>query len=214
MSNQDFLKQLSDQLEPVKVQSSPIKLATKCLLLMLILVLILLVFISFRRDLHAQFNDSIFILEILNTLFLTLSSLVIIGWTTNPGRKSEFFYKVLNVINLFLLILLNGYRISMNPIPFFHVNHTMVDFKCFMTVTNFALLFGAILFYVVKKRVVTNALFVGAFIGIASAASGSFAISLHCAVPGFVHISLYHFLLPITVSGVMGALGGKLFLKW
>ena len=210
----NFIDQLAADLKPVKVQNSPALFTTKLLSTSLFIVAVGLAILTCRNDLREQFFNNLFIVEILSTLGLMGSGLLLIAWVTSPGRNHGPIYKVSTVMTFITLLILNCYRLSLSPIAFYQVTPLKADFTCFFMVLLFSVIISTLLFFVVKKRVVTKPATVGALIGLATVASGTLAITFHCPNASVIHVSLYHFIYPMIAGSFVGALAGKWFLRW
>lgn len=214
MNTEDLINQMSSNLKPVRPQSSPSVFSIQFSFFSFLLICLGVLFFHFRSDLLNQLTNQTFILEILFSLSLMASGFLLIAWTTSPGRQHGTLYKIGTSLTFLVLLILNCYRLSLSSIPFYKTPVMMTDLKCFMMVLAYSTMLSFTIFTAVKKRVVTSPTFVGALIGLISAGSGVAAISLHCANTGLIHLSLYHFILPLIVSSSLGGFAGKYFLRW
>lgn len=214
MKTEDLINQLSSNLKPVKAQCSPGLFTLQLFIFSFFFIGFGLAILHLRSDLKNQLADHLFLTEILISIALMVSGGLLIGWTTSPGRHHGVIYKLATFFTFLILLIVNSYRLSLSSIPLSKSPVSILDIKCFITVITYSVTSAIILFLVVKNRVVTSPTSLGAMIGIVSMATGLVAISFHCKNLDFIHISIYHFILPAFISATVGAYTGKHFLRW
>lgn len=210
-NTEDLINELSTDLKAVELQKTPAKFGLIFFSITLLIIMIGLALSSLRNNFNLVFFNHLFMLEIISTLGLLFSGLIIIAWLTSPGRRFGKLYKILTSTAFLFLLILNSYRLSISPMPS-SISHA--DSNCFFVAVFFSLLIASLLFYSVKKRVVINSVIIGMLVGFTSVAGGLLAITLHCPSTDLVHISLYHYFLPMSIGFVAGSLGGKYYLRW
>lgn len=213
MNTDDLIKNLADNLKPVKKQSSPNVFAFKYLIVLFLVIVLSVFFLRIRNDLNLEVGNINFLVDTFLNLLVLLSGIFLTGRFSTAGRNYSNNYKLV-MLFLFIGILgLNAYRLSFSSLSFNSFSVSLFDKRCFVVVMALSLLSTLIMTIAVAKRIVFNAGLVGGIIGMLSFSVGSLVITMHCPITSNEHVGIYHALLPLLTGSLIGYACGKVFLK-
>ncbi len=135
-----------------------------------------------------------------------------LGVASVPGRNDDTrFYSLAIVPFLFSLVTLFCFPLSPSTGKFLSELGGMV---CVKEALLLSLLPSFAIFGVLRRRAVTRPLRAGAFIGVLGIAGAATALTLCCTNSHSWHVAACHFLLPAFFGCIIGALAGRLLLRW
>jgi hypothetical protein len=213
MNSDDLIKNLSNDLKPVKKQSSPNVFAIRCLVFLILITITGIVLLRIRNDLQAELINLSFVIDICFNVFVLLSGIFLTAWFSTAGRIYNKSYKFIMLLLFVSILGFNVYRLSLTTIFYNKFTVNVFDLKCFLVVMALSLLSIFIMIFAVSKRIVFNAGLVGSIIGLLSFSVGSFVIGMHCPLNNEEHVTLYHAIIPMITGAFIGFLSGKVFLK-
>lgn len=213
MNSDDLIKNLANDLKPVKKQSSPNLFAIKCLVCLILIIIAGIISLRIRNDLQEELINLRFVIDICLNLFVLLSGIFITAWFSTAGRIYNKSYKFIMLLLFVSILGFNAYRLSLTTIYLKSFIVNVIDLKCFLVVMALSLLSIFIMTIAVSKRIVFNAGLVGSIIGLLSFSLGSFVIGMHCPLNNEQHVTLYHTIIPMITGTFIGFLIGKIFLK-
>ena len=212
----DLIGQLSSDLKPVRVQASPVLfsawLGTVCFFVSLIGVFVL----SPRSDILASvLNNRFFMGDVIFSLGLLFSSLMLSGWLSSPGRPGGRIYFIACLIFGVLVFASLFVRIFGLTAEQSKAGLDLVTGEnCLFATFAFAFVASMIIGIAVRKRASVRPALTGIAVGCAGLGAGGLAITLHCGSDNGLHIALWHFLLPGVLSALVGYSLGKKILRW
>lgn len=214
MKTDDLISQLSLDLKPVRRPEKPWVFAVKWSVVSLAGVVLLTVFISPRTDLFQALQEIGTILEIVSFSGLLFASLLLVAWTSSPGRPLPVRYSQILLGFLALCGVVNFVRVFGIGPEVLREGLEIIGSRCTLLAVAFGVLSGGFFAFKTRQGASTNPVVSGLLVGLAALGVGGVAITLDCGSDNGMHILLWHFLLPL---GVMTALGfgiSKKFLRW
>lgn len=215
MKNDDLIKQLSDNLQPVKRLPSISVRTMRWLGFVIFWVALGLYLLDLRADWPDKVMDNEFIIEsVLFSLAGLLSSIVAIALSV-PGKTLKSIYGVLGAVSVALwvgLIIWKGFFVSMpevrEQLGFIHGLQI-----CFTSVAGLALVPALFVLYYVRKAASCSPAAVGFFSVLAAASFATLGSRYFCDIDDHAHIFVWHFI-PMMSLAIGGVLIGRSFLKW
>lgn len=213
MSSEDLIKNLANNLKPVKKQSSPNVFAFKYLVVLVLMMIAGVFLLRVRNDFFTEVRNITFLVDTFFNFLVLLSGIFITGWFSTAGRVYNFTYKFVMMALFVAILFFNAYRLSLTTIYFKTLAVNTFDMNCFSIVMALSLISTITMILAVSKRVVLRPGLVGAIIGMLSFSVGSLVIGIHCPISSDEHVTLYHTILPMLSGTFIGFLSGKVFLK-
>lgn len=213
MNSEDLIKQLANDLKPVKKQSSPNIFAFKNLTVLIFLMSAGIGILKIRDGFSTDLYSGSFLMDSVFNVFVLLSGIFMTGWFSTAGRVYKFSYKFFMMAIFLTILTFNAYRLSLTPKFIKSLVLYSFDIKCFSIVMGLSIISTFLMFFAVSKRVVLKPGLVGSIIGMLSFSVGSLVVGLHCPISADEHVTLYHTLLPMFSGTFIGFLSGRIFLK-
>jgi len=214
MKTDELISQLAADLKAVKPPEKPLNFASKWSALVLGLMAVLLLVVKPRADILEALQKTGTLLEIFSFAGLLFTALLMVSWTSTPGRASPVRYSQ-------LLLSFLGFAGAIHFIGIFGISHELMmegidsaGSRCTLASAGFGVLAGALIAYKTRQGASTNPLMSGLLVGIASLGAAGVAITLDCGSENGMHIMLWHFLLPLALMTAAGFALGKKFLRW
>jgi len=215
MNTQEFIEQLSSNLQPVKKLASPIKRYLRWLAASALCVGVALSFLGLRHDFYASLHDPMVLLEIILILSLALLSALgaFILSTPHPNPKKWMRTIPLVALGVWFFILAGDFYFHHSHSIQTHDLHPRIGLDCVGDLLTLALVPGLILLVMIKKAAPTSLGWAG-FLGLLSVASlGALGSQMMCSNNHPAHLFVWHFT-PVIFLGLLGIFLGKKLLHW
>jgi hypothetical protein len=214
MKIDQLVDQLTENLQPVRPVMRPFQLVVLFLFISIFTIGLGLTVFHFRPDVSAQLSRVNYWIDLLLPFVVMIGAFFLIGRLSVPGRRlGDVLPKVWQALFIGLM--------SFEIVRAFWAGRSaeMVGFdpaglKCSILVLLLALVPSAGMAFMVIKRAPTRPLIVGLLVAIAGLGAGEVAIALHCPIDNSIHIALWHFVLPVGVGALFGALVGSRWFRW
>jgi hypothetical protein len=212
-SSELLIEQLSRELKPVKGLSSPLRWSATLLGAALLVILAALFISGPRAGLSETFLDAGFDFNLLCSLALLISSLLLSSLLSRPGARA----KVAGSFALLATLLLLAFNLGAIGTSAFTARAAVDSGNgqaCGLFVVLIAASLGTLFLFRARAGAPTKPWLVGATIGLASFAAGSIGIALHCGNENALHIGLWHVGIPAMIVVGLGAILGQRVLRW
>lgn len=214
MKTEDLINSLAGNAVSKKQLGSPARLAVCIISILFIYAAAVGIALGFRADLIEQLYRPFFLTEILLLLFLIFSSLIAAIFLLFPDiyQKNGAIYLPLYSLCTLILVLLVQVFLPIDPrmlIPMGKV-HSM---ECAICIAAITMIPSALIFAYLRKGASVYPLLSGIYAVLASSGIGCLMLRLAEANDSILHITLWHYI-PTLIFAAVGALIGKIFLKW
>jgi hypothetical protein len=214
MKTDELISKLSGELQAVKTPEKPLRFASKWSAVILGLISVLLLIVKPRADIFEALQRSGTLLEVFTFAGLLFTALLMVSWTSSPGRAGPVRYSQ-------LLLSFLGLAGAIHFLGIFGLSHDLLmagidstGARCTLVAAGFGVLAGALIAYKTRQGASTNPLMSGLLVGLVSLGAAGVGITLDCGSDNGMHIMLWHFLLPLALMTAAGFALGKKFLRW
>ena len=214
MKTDELINQLTSELKPVKPRISPLAFTGVFSLAALIVALLGALAIHFRVDWMDKLHDGLFVFDLMSSLAIVVSSLLVASWLSSPGRGNGGAKQILcfSIVALTLAVSI-GRAVSLDHEAIM-AGLNPVGFKCFVTVLVLSLIpWGALAFFT-SRRAPLRPNIVSISVTLAGLGAGLIGITLHCPVDNGAHIATFHFIMPIIVAFIVALSVLPKKMKW
>ena len=199
MKTSDLIHQLQQDLTPVKPQLTPWKWSLTLFVFINLLALSISTLLGYRNDFMSILWQWPYWPRLILSLFILFFSLNLISLVTNPGRTQEkngtlWLSIFFAIFTLFIFAHIPAMSISSIKLGFHPVG-----IKCAKTVLLASLMMAVVILFFARKRLVLRPYRVSILTALASLGSALFIIDTHCNFDNFVHIGIFHYLLPLLI---------------
>ncbi len=170
-------------------------------------------FLPFRADLMTQLLRPMFVIEILLLGLLIIVSIVAVTISMYPDayqRNSllKLPYFVFGILALFAIFQLAIPQNIQMVIP-----ENEYSMRCTLCIAGIALIPSAIIFTLLRKGASLHASHAGVFAVLIASSIGCLALRLSETNDSLIHLMQWHYL-PTVLFAALGAMIGRLLLKW
>lgn len=171
-------------------------------------------FLHLRPDLLTQLIRPAFALEIILLVLLTVSSSAAAVFSMYPDMHQKHWALNVPYVLFFVLVTFITSQVLM-PLDIRMVipapgGHAM---ECALCIAAVSLVPSALIFGVIRKGASVHPLRAGSFAVLAASSIGCLTLRLAEENDSLVHLTQWHYL-PTLIFGILGALIGKVLLKW
>ena len=214
MKTDDFIKQLSSDVKPVKRLASPGKRFFIWFLASFFSISLGISLMGIRSDFSQALINPRFVLETLAILAIAILAAAGAFMMSVPGMGSRPIIRWLLIIPSIAWLLSLVFRLytiysQANSFAFIFD----YGFGCIRDIFLLGILPGSFLFFMLKAAAPLRLSWTGALATLSAAAIAAVGVQFTCSVDSPVHIFLWH-VLPVIVIGVTGIALGKYLLRW
>jgi hypothetical protein len=214
MKTNDFIKQLSSDVKPVKRLASPGKRFFIWFLASFFSISLGISLMGIRSDFSQALMNPRFVLETLAILAIAILAAAGAFMMSVPGMGSRPIIRWLLIIPSIAWPLSLAYRLytiysQANSFAFIFD----YGFGCIRDIFLLGILPGSFLFFMLKTAAPLRLSWTGALATLSAAAIAAVGVQFTCSADSPVHIFLWH-VLPVIVIGVAGIGLGKHLLRW
>jgi hypothetical protein len=214
MKTDDLISQLTGELKPVRSPENALAFAIKWTAISILFIAVITGLIRARADLTETLQTARTLWEILSFTALLFSALLLVSWTSSPGREVKKIYSQLLFGVLALCALVNFVGLlGLSPELMKEGMHILGS-GCTLTAMAVGIITGALFANKIRQGASLDPLKSGVMIGLASVGAGGVAITLHCGSTNGMHILMWHFLTPFVAMVLLGMLIGNKILRW
>ena len=214
MKTDDLISQLTGDLKPVKSPENAFVFALKWTIASFVLITVVISFLKPRADLLATLQTAGMFGEILSFAALLFASLLLVSWTSSPGRERRAIYSRFLFFVLAICALVNFFGIFGLSPELRAEGMDVLGSGCTLVALTVGILTGAAFAYKVRQGASLNPFKSGLLVGLAALGAGGVAITLHCGNTNGMHILMWHFLVPLVAMVILGIVIGKKILRW
>jgi hypothetical protein len=214
MKTDDLISQLAGELKPVHRPENAFVFALKWTVAAFLIIAAVIGLIKARADLWDTLQAGGSLLEMLTFAALLFSALLLVSWTSSPGRESKkiYSYALLGIFGICTLLNVVGI-FGLSP-EAMSQGVDVLGSACTAVAMAVGLSAGAMFAYKARQGASTSPLKMGAIIGLAALGAGGVAITLHCGSTNGMHILMWHFMVPLAAMLAVGLVVGNKILRW
>ncbi len=208
-----FIKEISDDLKPVKKMQPPEVRAAIWMLVGFSYVAILPMFLHLRYDIDTKTEEPIFILELLIAGLGSITCCLAASYLAVPDSYQKPRIKWFSLAPFLVLTLILALQLIEQSKTNIQINTTSNTYQCFADMFAFAAFPVLAMILLARKGATTNQRWSGAMISL-SAVNFSY-IALRIIEPNDEadHILIWHYM-PMLLMIIIGISLGRKFLKW
>ena len=200
---------------PVRPMQTPAQLALRLGGVLLVYAMAVGAVLGLRPDLAEQLQRPFFLAEILLLLAVIFSSVAAAILLVFPDQYQQAGAVRCPVYSAGAFVLLLLVQLCLPPdarmvIPLGTEAHAM---ECALCIASVAMIPSAWLFFFLRKGASVYPFLSGAYAVLASGGIGCLMLLLAEANDALMHLALWHYI-PTLLFAAIGALTGKIFLKW
>lgn len=214
MKTDDLISQLTGELKPVRRPENAFVFALKWTLAAFFIIAAVFGLIKARADLGDALQKSGTLLEMLAFAALLFTALLLVSWTSSPGRESKkiYSYLMLGIFGVCALLNIVGI-LGLSP-ESISEGIDVLGSACTVVAMVVGLSAGAMFAFKARQGASTSPLKMGAIIGLAALGAGGLAITMHCSSTNGMHILVWHFIVPLVAMVTVGLVVGNKILRW
>lgn len=209
-ANKDLIKQMTDELEPVRAMRPADGLLLVAMALIATVLLVAFVDGLWRDGLTGGASPYFYITNgLLLLLGLASATSVITMATPRVGNRHDgprWAMAMLGVMPAAAMVAL----LSASGGESFADDHAL---QCVSASLLASVASGGVLFAWLKRGAPVSPTAAGLHLGVAAGALGSVAYGLSCTIDGVAHLGLWH-VAPVVITGALGRLLGPRLLRW
>lgn len=210
MQTEQLIHGLSENLQPVRPAGSPVSVFGRWLLAFAIYIAILLTFEGVRPDFISQLGNHVFLMEIVSLLLIILTcchAAAVLAFPDQYQKKRVLVLPVSAFVAFFSVMVL-AFLLDNPPAP-----PPLHKLECLLCITCFSLLPAAGILWNIRQFATTRYYSAGVLAVLAAFSLGALTLRVSEQTDSISHIVQWHYL-PMLGFAIIGALLGKILLKW
>lgn len=213
MNTENLIEDLARDLKPVRPVQPLGRLTLLFSLGFVCFDLGLLFIVRVRPDFFERISSFVYISEAILPLFLMISCVMLVDYLSLPGRAAlKWPWRSIWILIAAIFGVEIWHAVQDGAEVMAGLNVSGV--KCSIMIAIVSIIPMILLIAAAKRRAVTQLRLTGAMLALAGVSVGLIEIALHCPIDNVVHISLWHWILPLSVCVVLGSSLLSKLLRW
>jgi hypothetical protein len=217
MNTDDLIKNLLEEVDknPKQPLGTP-EIYIGCLMVILMIYAVCVQnIIGFRGDMTTQFLRPMFVLELVLLLLLSVISAMAAVLSMYPDMYHnktilKIPYMIFGVFFIFIVLQIINPSVPVNNISKILSEHT---YECTLCIASVAIVPAGLIFRLQKMGACIYPFHAGSFAVLTACGVGCFVLRLCEANDSINHLVIWHYI-PVFLFSCLGAILGKIFLKW